>query len=146
MKRLELEVNKPSNITLSERNFRSGHRKGPLLPKLQNCKQYSIFDLKNFNLTSKVGDHCVLLLGKIVVVKENLVVDNEEPFIIGKKFRDLRNLYPEPFDSTLFNIFRCRELSKDLEFWPLDSVQFKMYMMPLSEQFIRCISHLKLVV
>ena len=128
----ELEVNKTINITLCESNFRSEHRKGPLLPRFQNCKQYSIFDLNNFTLTSKVGDNCVLLLGKIVVVIENLVVDNEEPFIIGKRFRDLRNLYPEPFDSTLFDIFHCRELSQNLEFWPLDSVQFKMYMMPLS--------------
>lgn len=112
--------------------FRSEHRDGPLPASLINCnKQFRIVDYGNFTLTIKSGDNCVLLDEKIVVIIENIVEVSCKPMLIGRSFRSLKNLYPHPFDSTDFDIFQCSELSGELQYWPIELILFKMYLMPL---------------
>ncbi len=137
VKRLaELQQNSnPINVSSLESKFRfrAEHRKGPLLPLfIDGSKQFSIVEYKNFTLTAKDGDNCVLLNDSVVVKIANIVELSCKPFIIGRYFRHLKNLYPHPFDSTDFDIFQCSDLSDELLYWPLEFVRFKMYLMPLS--------------
>ena len=131
----ELQQNSSPNVSTSDSkfHFRVEHKNGPLLPLFINgSKQFGIVEYKKFTLTLKDGDNCVLLHERVVVKIENIVELSCKPFIIGKNFRNLKNLYPHPFDSTDFDIFQCSDLSDELRYWPLEFVQFKMYLMPLS--------------
>ena len=136
IKRLaELQQNSSPNVSTSDSkfHFRVEHKNGPLLPLFINgSKQFGIVEYKKFTLTLKDGDNCVLLHERVVVKIENIVELSCKPFIIGRNFRNLKNLYPHPFDSTDFDIFQCSDLSDELRYWPLEFVQFKMYLMPLS--------------
>ena len=112
--------------------FRVEHWNGPLTPLYIDCKQFRIVDFQNFTLTIEAGDNCVLLDEKEIVRIENLIEYHGKPFIIERSFGLLKNLYPDPFNSTDLDIYHCSVLSHQLQVWPIELVKFKMYLMPLS--------------
>lgn len=111
--------------------FEKEHFLGPLLKNLTLCKQYSKVRLKNLTLTTKTGNNCVLLSSKSIIVIENLIEKSGEPFMVGRRFEILNNFFPEPFDSTVLDIFECSHLSQ-LNLWPIKLVAFKMFLIPIS--------------
>lgn len=66
----------------------------------------------------------------VVFVIENFIEIAGDPFIVGRKFLTLQNLYPDPFDSIQFDIFKCSDVSGILCV-PCDSLLFKVYLIPL---------------
>jgi hypothetical protein len=68
---------------------------------------------------------------KTIVKIENFVSLFEKPYIIGRKFVELSNLYPPPFDSTMLDLYKCK-VSIELDSWPVEEWKHKMYLMPLT--------------
>lgn len=73
----------------------------------------------------------VMVSDKTFVKIENLVSLFEKPYVIGRKFVELSNLYPAPFDSTMLDIYKCK-VSIELDSWPVEEEKPKMYLMPLT--------------
>lgn len=72
-----------------------------------------------------------MMSDQTIVKVENFVILSGKPFIIGRKFVDLCNFYPAPFDSTMLNIYQCK-MSHDLDCWPIVECMFQMYLMPIT--------------
>ena len=108
------------------------HKGGILLTGMDlRTSQYSLLQLKKFELTIEWGDNCVMMSDKTVVKVVNFVLLAGIPHLIGRKFVKLSNLYPAPFDSTMLDIYKCK-LSLDLDCWPIQECEYKMYLMPLT--------------
>jgi hypothetical protein len=124
-------IEKTSNV------LKLPYKGGILLPHMnRRTPQYRLLQLSKFDLTLECGDNCVMVSDKTFVKIENFVSLFEKPYVIGRKFVELSNLYPAPFDSTMFDIYKCK-LSIELDSWPVEDVKHKMYLMPLigTDQF-----------
>lgn len=104
---------------------------GILLPGMDlTTPQFGLLNLPNFELTTECGDNCVMMSDKNVVKVVNFVMLTGIPHLIGRKFAEFSNLYPAPFDSTMLGIYKCK-MSLDLDFWPAEQCECKMYLMPI---------------
>ncbi len=81
------------------------HKGGILLTGMDlRTPQYSLLQLRNFELTIEWGDNCVTLSDKTVVKVLNFVMLAGIPHLIGRKLVELSYLYPAPFESTMLDI------------------------------------------
>lgn len=108
------------------------HKGGILLPGMDlRTPQYSLLQLKHFELTIEYGNNCVMMCDKTVVKVVNFVTLAGIPHVIGRKFAELSNLYPAPFDSTMLDVYKCK-MFPDLDCWPIEECECKMYLMPIT--------------
>ena len=80
--------------------------------------QYRLLKFSKFDLTVECGDNCVMVSDETIDKIENFVSLFEKPYVIGKKFVELSNLHPAPFDSTMLDIYKCK-VSIELDSWPV---------------------------
>ena len=60
---------------------------------------------------------------------ENVVTCAQGEIIVGREFRVFDDLFTYPIESSRINIFIISELK---EHWPLSSIQFKGFQIPLT--------------
>ncbi|KZS04651.1 Uncharacterized protein APZ42_032358 [Daphnia magna] len=95
------------------------HKGGILLPGVSaTTPQFLLLEFNHFYLNLECGNNCVMMSDQTIVKVENFVILSGKPFIIERKFVDLCNFYPAPFDSTMLNIHQCK-MSHDLDCWPI---------------------------
>jgi hypothetical protein len=108
------------------------HKRGILLlHMIRRTPQYRLLQLSKFDFPLECGDNCVMVSDETIVNIENFVSLFEKPYVIGKKFLELSNLYPAPFDSTLLEIHKCKVFI-ELDSWPVEEMKHKIYLMPLT--------------
>lgn len=94
-------------------SFKNTHTNGPLL---NNCSdfQFSTLLFKNitFKIQTKANNICGLTSGKIVII-ENIICSkiNNESYIIGKEFLEMKPLYTKPCLSSHLGIYKVSNLS-----------------------------------
>lgn len=102
------------------RSFRLQHDSGPLIPNLvQNSMQYKEMYCGPWFLSC----NWVYLADASVIVIENIIRNEHEDFIVGRKFYNKSNLFSYPLSSSSNDIFRVSELSDSLEAFPLNNVK-----------------------
>ena len=73
----------------------------------------------------------MIVSDETIVNFEHLVSLLEKPYVIGRKFEDLSNLYPALFDSKILDTHKCK-VSVELNIWPVEEVKNKIYLIPLT--------------
>jgi hypothetical protein len=94
-------------------SFKNTHTNGPLL---NNCSDFQfstlLFKNKTFKIQTKANNICGLTSGKIVII-ENIICSkiNNESYIIGKEFLEMKPLYIKPCLSSHLGIYKVSNLS-----------------------------------
>lgn len=89
--------------------FSAEHNKGPL-PSNNFEKEYKYCTLKNFKLSTNIGNNCCLLKDKSIVLIDNFAICNNNYYIIGKRFKNVGNFFNEPCQSSRLNIYSVNTL------------------------------------
>lgn len=76
---------------------------------------------------------CVLLQGKKVVLIQNFVKIQGEPYIVGKEDVNPANFFTVPLESSLLDILQICTLNDEVQIWPLNFVLKKFFRMPIAE-------------
>lgn len=112
------------------------HFEGPLIAEFNFHNQYKKLNFKNFCFsTSRPDNICKLLEGDIVEI-ENIVMKDQEVFIIGKKFLKGTDFFTQPCQSSLLGICMVEEKGKNLSFWPLNRISNKCLLLPYKTGFV----------
>jgi len=94
-------------------SFKNTHTNGPLL---NNCSDFQfstlLFKNKTFKIQTKANNICGLTSGKIVII-DNIICSkiNNESYIIGKEFLEMKPLYTKPCLSSHLGIYKVSNLS-----------------------------------
>ena len=68
---------------------------------------------------------------KKIVVVENFLLRNDTPYVVGRYYTEVEDLYSHPIPSSRLDIYKVKDkLSPILEIWPLLSVVAKCYRIP----------------
>jgi hypothetical protein len=73
----------------------------------------------------------MIVSDETIVNFEHLVSLLEKPYVIRRKFEDLLNLYPAPFDSKILDTHKCK-VAVELNILPVVEVKNKIYLIPLT--------------
>ncbi|KAB0792677.1 hypothetical protein PPYR_14636 [Photinus pyralis] len=115
-----LPQEKPKKVAYNE------HNDGPLLPGT-SCPQYKKLLCENYVLKLKEGDnYCALLDGTVVQIKNFVTGIDGGLVLIGKKYRNLENLYHRPCNSSEYGIYLGSNLS-NLKMWNVKEIAFKYF-------------------
>lgn len=105
--------------------FKHPHTKGPLIDNI-NGQQYYTLIFDQFKINVKYNKDCFILTNNGEVVKcMNIVVQESEILVIGKKYELLTPFSIEPINSTILEIFVLENLS-NLNYWKLSDMKKKM--------------------
>lgn len=118
------------------------HFDGPLVGNFVGVQYKKVFMGKRVLtvLRYEQGNCCVMLDDRTIVLIENIVERDGEPYIIGKSYEDVSDLFvlPSeiPFHSSVLDIFKVSKISETLSIWPLSRVLRKCYRAPyINESF-----------
>lgn len=94
---------------------------------------FSKYQFSKFFLTNKTPDNCCMIDNDFVIVENFAVDDNNEHFLIGRKYEYLCNLYEKPCPSSLLDIHVAKQLSS-LRHWPIGVVKSKCMRLPVPKE------------
>lgn len=102
-------------------------------------KQYKKFQFSNkftlsINLYSKADCYCFTDNDYIQV--ENIVVDNQNIFIVGKYFISKSSFYTYPCDSRNLNICALSKLSSKTRMWSVSQIKGKCMLLPYRDNWV----------
>ena len=98
-------------------------------------KNYSRITYDSYKLTDKPKDNCVLLKqGKIVIASSFLKA--ESAYIIGQEFTVIEDFFSKPCKSSILNIYRVKNLSKNVKRIKLSDIKCKMVLLPYKSNFV----------
>lgn len=118
----------PTIVLSNPQNF------GPL-PSLCTGPEFSVAKCKDFIVSAKTGDNCIMVDGHIIVVQAFAYMkDSNEACVVGQEFLCKEDFYVIPFESSRIGIFVVSGLSRT-KAWPLKSPK-KMLMLPYSSKFV----------
>jgi hypothetical protein len=106
--------------------------------KLDNTHSpyYKSIIYSDFMVNHEIGNNCVILDDKTIVVIENIATatfnGEPTPVIIGKSFRKIDNFYEYPNQSIEVGIYKTSNLSH-LQSWPVSKIKTKAICVPISE-------------
>lgn len=105
--------------------FKHPHSNGPLIDNIIGQQYYTlIFD--QFKINVKYNKDCFVLTNNGEVVKcMNIVVQEYEILLIGKKYELLKPFSIEPINSTILEIFVIANLS-NLNYWKISDIKKNM--------------------
>ena len=89
----------------------------------QIVKRYKEMYFGPWFLSCRVPNNCVYLADASVIVIENIIRNEHEDFIVGRKFSNKSYLFSYLLSSSSNEIFRVSELSDSLEAFPLNNVK-----------------------
>lgn len=90
-----------------------------------------IMRFPRFTLTNQFPDNvCILKSGSIVVVADIFETEKDVFLIAGFKFRQLKNIYDDPFPSSKFHTYIASKISVRPSEWNLNNIAGKIYITP----------------
>lgn len=121
-----------SNINNQTLNlYKYLHNNGPVPDNCDIQAQYLMMSNEKFNINCKgQNNNCCLLKSGQYVLILNIVQKNEDFFLIGKKFKYIKDVYELPYKSSTFNI-KVMTINNDSIFsWPITDLLGKAWKIP----------------
>jgi len=119
-----------------EKILQKPHDQGPVPNGLNVKAQYAKMQFSNFSVQMCTGNNCVQLKNKDVVVVKNLVVEEHgETFIVYSTFRNKADLFVYPLPSSQLDIFLLSGLKDELLFTQATNLLRKFVLLPCKEHF-----------
>lgn len=110
------------------------HFEGPLVLDISG-EQYKQIILKEYMLSTSVGNNVCKLRDGTIAVITNFVKSDGSVKIIGKKFTKVQDFFTKPCPSYSIDVVYVSDLS-DLMFWNLPDIVMKCIMLPYSNGFV----------
>lgn len=128
------------NVSVKSSKFvfqeKKEHTKSPLT---HSCKspQFQGVDFKAFFLSRKAPNNvCSLDDGSIIKICNFATSISGGINVIGKRYNKLYDLYIDPCDSSILQTYKVRNKDlRNLQNWPIESVQQKYILLPVNEKF-----------
>lgn len=108
------------------------HTDGPLPQQFNVALQYTKVSNSRFTLSTKQGDNCIRV-GNHIAVVENIVQEEDDVYVIYRRFRQQESYYRYPCESSHIGTYRVRELCDDIGVGKLSSIKSKCVLYPESE-------------
>ncbi|XP_077262776.1 uncharacterized protein LOC143897763 [Temnothorax americanus] len=142
-------LSEQSNLVSNKIEHSSNNLEGPQLLQKSNkllqmgcTNAHTRIKFPAFTLTTKeYNNYCYIKENnsiKIVCI-QSIGYFHEDAVILGRKFMSMSSLRNYPCDSSNLHIFVVKNLSDNLEMWPVSSIQNKGFLIPLK---IDCASYL----
>ena len=108
------------------------HTDGPLPRHFNVALQYRKVSSSRFTLSTKQGDNCIEV-GDTIAVVQNIVQEEDEVYVIYRKFRHQESYYTYPCESSCIGTYKVRELCDDIGVGKLGCIKRKCVLYPESE-------------
>jgi len=111
-------------IELSDTHIRQG---GEILAGAQ----YRKLKFGKVILALNDADRCFMTSENVIVLLSNIVQPDERHVVlVGRKFISKENVYEYPIHSSLIGIFQVSNLSNERQFWDIQQLSRKCYLIP----------------
>ena len=119
-------------------DLKQEHSDGPILSCIKpNIKQFKSLKKKNLEIKLDGKNNILFIENKFVVEALNIVSENNEINIIGRKYNIISNLYTDPLPSKDLGIVVVSSQNLNiLESWNIKHVTAKMFKLPYKENFV----------
>ncbi|KAJ8946235.1 hypothetical protein NQ314_008934 [Rhamnusium bicolor] len=136
------EMNSCASIITTAKNYletKFEHSNGPLHDNIQNknIKQFKKLIIKNITLSicTYSKSDCFCMMNDEVLEIHNIIVDNNNIHVVGKKFTLYESLYNYPLSSKLLKVYLVSNLSKEFYVWHVfDHVLTKCILLPYERE------------
>ncbi|KAF3834387.1 hypothetical protein F7725_012284 [Dissostichus mawsoni] len=108
------------------------HTDGPLPQHFGVAVQYTKVSSSRFTLSTKQGDNCIEV-GHSIAVVQNIVQEEDEVYVIYKRFRHQESYYTYPCESSCIGTYKVRELCDNIGVGKLGCIKRKCVLYPESE-------------
>lgn len=126
-----------SQVSSASPQLNHEHFSGPLLDATATTKQYKNISFGNFILSTSEPNNCCSLIGSdnnIVIIKNILLKDNEI-FIIGQMFLHLEDFYSTPCSSSQLGIYLASNFG-NLKSWNIKMVSKKCMKLDYNDKYV----------
>lgn len=108
------------------------HFGGPICSNVGNVTQYKILESRELKINCNDEKNSYLLIDNKYVIKTLNIIqcNNNEIFVIGKKFKIIGNIYNIPCLSSDLGINIVNDQASRIESWPLNKISAKLFVMP----------------
>ncbi|KAL2087968.1 hypothetical protein ACEWY4_016796 [Coilia grayii] len=111
------------------------HQDGPLPLQFCNAKQYRKAVRKDFCLSVKTGDNCIVV-GQEIAVVQNIVEWSDSVFVVYKRFKYRESHFTYPCPSSNIGCFQVHTLGQELEVGHLEDIRRKCVLLPDQDHFV----------
>lgn len=115
--------------------FKKEHRRGPLPDEFIAGTQYQVVKTKDFVLKLNKKDGCVRIGGDICLL-QNIIVDDNDVYIVYKRFQTSENFFTSPLQSSLLGIVVVGGLHDDVMSVKLSGIEAKCVLLPFREKHV----------
>lgn len=115
--------------------FKKEHRRGPLPDEFIASTQYQGVKTKDVVLKLNKKDGCVRFGGDICLL-QNIIVDDNDVYIVYKRFQTSENFFTSPLRSSLLGIVVLGGLHDDVMSVKLSDIEAKCVLLPFREKHV----------
>ncbi|XP_072747535.1 uncharacterized protein [Anoplolepis gracilipes] len=108
------------------------HCAGPLLAGNFSVQYRKLIINNNISFSLRFGDNCCYLKDKSIILIENFVQQEDNYYIIGRKFINITDFIDEPFKSSILDIYLVYNLS-ELLMWSVNEIENKFIILPYND-------------
>lgn len=109
----------------SEPFYTNEHGLGPSL-NFTNYLQYKKVTFSEFSLSVSIPNNCCILKNKSIVIIKNILIGNDNKFIVGRKFNKTIDFYTQPCLSSDLGIYAVHSIDLGpLQTWNLADIDNK---------------------
>ena len=128
------KVSNPNNISVSSPLIQL-HFSGPLLESMGTYEQYRRYDDGQTVISSKTGNDCFSVGGRVVLVR-NILSPAGTVKVLCSCFENAESFFSYPLDSERLGILFVFNLSKDFQIIPVEELKTKMVLLPFKTGYV----------
>ncbi|KAJ8044055.1 hypothetical protein HOLleu_11408 [Holothuria leucospilota] len=115
--------------------YRKMHHAGPNIPGIKVVSMWKEIQMKKFKTNISKGNNCVQIGNEIVLVR-NFITSTQGSFVLYQKFKERRDFFQYPLDSSQLGIVLVSNLSDDMQYAPVEKISEKLVLLPFKTSFL----------
>lgn len=114
--------------------FAREHQDGPVPPGV-SARQYKVANLPHCTIKLSDGDNCIQIDNSIAIVR-NFFINKGENFIMYENFSSIRPFSSYLEDSSVFGIYKVKQLSGNIAVAPVSHISRKYVLLPHRNSYV----------
>lgn len=120
----------------NDKMFKQCHSDGPVTFLFRHCIQYKQYHGTSFFLSTRHGDNCIMINGKIGLVRNILSDNSARGYVVFEQFTNTQPFFDDPLDSRRLNICVVNKLDECKTVHPISSITTKCVILPFKQGFV----------